>query len=146
MSLEIVKTFGWRLTSVTVGSSALITGLLGIIIVEEPPKEYKINEKEKKDGVFKTMYNNYKNGFKAIFFNMAAFLTLTGIILRFWEEALLNTYLSDYMKNYTDDGADKQELWNNKWYPSLAAFSSFLGGPFSNLSSMFLIGLFAEDN
>ena len=48
MSLEIVKTFGWRLTSVTVGSSALITGLLGIIIVEEPPKEYKINEKEKK--------------------------------------------------------------------------------------------------
>ncbi len=92
------------------------------------------------------MYKNYKNGFKTIIFNKAASLALVGIILRFWEEATVATFLSDYMKNYTDDPADPRELSNNRLFPFLVALAVFIGGPFSNLSSMFFISLFSEDN
>ena len=92
------------------------------------------------------MYRNYKNGFKAIIYSKAALFAFIGIILRFWEEATVSTFLSDYMKNYTDNPQDKEELWNNRWYPLLVALSSFIGGPFSNITSMFFIGLFNEDN
>lgn len=55
------------------------------------------------------MIKDYQNGFKTILYTKAALFVLIGIILRWWEEAIVTTYLSDYMKNYTDDAADIQE-------------------------------------
>ena len=46
ISLTIVKTVGWRLTSVIVGGSGIFVGILGLIIVEEPKKERVVDAEE----------------------------------------------------------------------------------------------------
>ena len=48
ISLTIVKTVGWRITSVIVGGSGIFVGILGFIIVEEPKKERIVNAEEQK--------------------------------------------------------------------------------------------------
>ena len=57
------------------------------------------------------LLKEYATGFKKIFTNSAAALVLIGIICRIWETAISSNFLSAYMKCYTDDPVDKNEIW-----------------------------------
>lgn len=69
-----------------------------------------------------------------------------GALLKSWDTAINQSFLSDFMKSYTNDINDPSEILNKQLYPSLVSGAELVGGFTANLSSAALINLFAVDD
>ena len=71
---------------------------------------------------------------------------MIGALLKSWDTAINQSFLSDFMKSYTHDVNDPQQVLQKKLYPSLVSGAELVGGFAANLSSALLIKMFAVDD
>ena len=120
------------------------------MFIKEPDNSVNKEKDEKEDDNLHDycckLLNEYAIGFKKIFTNKAATFIMFGALLKSWDTAINQSFLSDFMKSYTNDINDPSEVLNKQLYPSLVSGAELVGGFTANLSSAALIDLFAVDD
>lgn len=173
-SLPLIGLVGWRKAYMICGGLGIITPIIGLTFLREPPNPIRIKaeqeareeqdpehkkltaddgekvKKRKKPSGICGLLAEYVWGFKMILTNPAAALCLLGIILRIWETAISSNLMSKYInvyqtdKNHGGNFSTEEAVRYSKLYPQLAGIAVLAGSILSNIMSGFIIGIFDE--
>jgi uncharacterized membrane protein len=154
LTVSIIQQVGWQWCYVSCGALGIAAGLLGLVVIKEPPNSVVNNAlraelvtlkgktvHRKKENLVAKILKSYVHGFREIFGSLAASLCLLGIFCRQFETSVSGTLMTKAFEVYTTKAAKYTDL-----YSTLSAAAILTGSFTSNFFSIFLISLLGEED